>query len=222
MLRRRSTPPLIGFVRLSEFLQQLRCCAYRVSANPLCRYPLTSRRKSGSTLGFPRSHLPPKRNVGRNPLPGLGSLAEFHPYITASEIPNFGVPLAPSEVLCPSAFCQPHRATFLRWVPPHPVVLRPQGFSPSRRFAPYAACWACSIPVPLLGFALRGLIPRTAPYVLSDAGTLTAFAPFENRLGPQGLAHATRSFPWTWGLARLPRRIPPWAFPCEVSRHSRL
>jgi hypothetical protein len=38
-------------------------------------------------------------------------------------------------------------------------LLRPQGFSPSRRFAPFMTCWAYFIPVPLLGFTLRGLAP---------------------------------------------------------------
>jgi hypothetical protein len=36
--------------------------------------------------------------------------------------------------------------------PVPPVKLRPQGFSPSRRFAPLTASRACSIPVPPMGF----------------------------------------------------------------------
>jgi hypothetical protein len=46
-----------------------------------------------------------------------------------------------------------------RRVPPHPVTLRPQGFSPSRRFAPPMTCRPCFMPVPLMGFTLRGLAP---------------------------------------------------------------
>jgi hypothetical protein len=59
--------------------------------------------------------------------------------------------------------------------PNPPVTLRPQGFSPSRRFAPLAASWACSIPGALMGFALRGLCPPLTPYALSSAATLWAY-----------------------------------------------
>lgn len=43
-----------------------------------------------------------------------------------------------------------------------PLRLRPQDFSPSRRFAPPATCRACFIPNPPLGFSLRGMSRCTA------------------------------------------------------------
>ena len=81
-------------------------------------------------------------------------------------------------------------------VPTPPVTLRPQGFSPSRRFAPRATCRAYFIPVPLLGFALRDLHPHVTPYAISDAGSLMGFQPTpKNRPAPPGVRHATRSPP---------------------------
>lgn len=85
--------------------------------------------------------------------------------------------LAPSEVCSPSAFFQPCGATYTRHLPWIPVTLRPRGFSPPRRFAPRATYRACFIPIPLLGFTLRGFYPRAAPYVLSNAGSLMGFRP---------------------------------------------
>jgi hypothetical protein len=32
--------------------------------------------------------------------------------------------------------------------------------------------WACFIPVPLMGLALRGFLPPMVPYALSDAASL--------------------------------------------------
>jgi hypothetical protein len=57
-------------------------------------------------------------------------------------------------------------------------MLRPQGFAPSRRFTPHTTCRAYFIPVPFLGFTLRGLHPRVAPYAVSDAGPLMRFHRF--------------------------------------------
>jgi hypothetical protein len=83
-----------------------------------------------------------------------------------------------------------------------PVTLRPQGFSPSRRFAPHTTCRAYFIPVPLLGFALRGLHPPAAPYAFPDAGSLVGFPPCSEELGPplQGLQHAAGSPPAPTGV----------------------
>jgi hypothetical protein len=44
--------------------------------------------------------------------------------------------------------------------PPLLITLRPQGFSPSRRFAPPATCQAYFILDPSLGFLLRGVSPH--------------------------------------------------------------
>lgn len=54
-------------------------------------------------------------------------------------------------------------------------MLRPQGFSPSRRLAPLATFRAYFIPVPLLGFTLRGFDPPLVLYVLSNAASLGAY-----------------------------------------------
>lgn len=43
--------------------------------------------------------------------------------------------------------------------PNPPVPLHPQGFTPSRCFAPLTAYWAYFIPVPSMGFSLRGFAP---------------------------------------------------------------
>jgi hypothetical protein len=69
-----------------------------------------------------------------------------------------------------------------------PVTLRPQGFSPSRRLAPPTACRACFIPVPLMGFALRGFAPPgAAPYALSNAVTLMRLTLQSRRTSTSGL-----------------------------------
>jgi hypothetical protein len=83
-------------------------------------------------------------------------------------------------------------------------VLRPQGFAPSRRFAPRATSRACSIPVPLLGFAPRGLVPRATPYAVSGAGPLLGFPTCsEEPVRPsRGPAHRTKRAHDTRGLAR--------------------
>lgn len=82
------------------------------------------------------------------------------------------LPTVPSEVLSPTAFSQPHGATDPQRVPNTLVPLRPQGFAPSRRFAPRAISRAYFIPIPILGFTLRGFDPRAVPYALSGAESL--------------------------------------------------
>jgi len=57
-------------------------------------------------------------------------------------------------------------------LPKAPVPLRPQGFAPSRHFAPHTIYQAYFILLPLLGFALRGFAPRAVSYVLSNAASL--------------------------------------------------
>jgi hypothetical protein len=59
----------------------------------------------------------------------------------------------------------------IQGIPGLGLRLRPQGFAPSRRFAPPATCRACFIPVPLMGFTLRGFEPFLAPCSLSAAKT---------------------------------------------------
>lgn len=82
----------------------------------------------------------------------------------------------PFRGLFPYSGSESRGATYPRQDPNPPVTLRPQGFSPSRRLAPLATSWACSIPGALLGFALRGFHPPLTPYVLSDAAPLRAYS----------------------------------------------
>jgi len=121
-------------------------------------------------------------------------------------------PLLP-RFLAPSAFSQPCGATYPRWFPNPPVVLRPQGFAPSRRFAPRSASQACFIPVPLLGFAPRGFVPRATPYAVSGAGPLLGFpTSSEEPVRPsRGSAHRTKLAHDSRGLARSSCRMPPRA-----------
>jgi hypothetical protein len=70
----------------------------------------------------------------------------------------------PSEVWSPTASSRTRGATNLTCgIPCRRLHLRPQGFTPSRRFAPPMACRAYFIPVPLLGLSLRGFEPPLAP-----------------------------------------------------------
>jgi hypothetical protein len=96
-------------------------------------------------------------------------------------------------------------------VPNPPVTLRPQGFAPSRRFAPCAASRASFIPVPLLGFALRGLDPHAVPYAISDAGSLMGFLPRseEHDLPLQGFSTQREARLQIRGLAGLLHSVPP-------------
>jgi hypothetical protein len=83
-------------------------------------------------------------------------------------------PLAPSEVSAPTAFASHEEPHTPGGSQPTGYVAS-TGFSPSRRLAPLATSWACSIPGALMGFALRGLDPPLTPYVLSNAATLRAY-----------------------------------------------
>lgn len=90
-----------------------------------------------------------------------------------------------------------------RWLPRHPVTLRPQGFTPSRRFIPTVTCWAYFIPVPLLGFTLRGLVPvRGAVCPLRHRNPLGVETSISELAPPSRSGTPERSRPSTWGLAR--------------------
>jgi len=99
----------------------------------------------------------------------------------------------------------------LRGVPPHPVSLRPQGFAPSRRLAPPLTCRACFIPIPSLGFSLRGLTPFVAPYALSSAASphdvvglrFPASRPARSPPRLRGI-HATKIPPEPLGFSQVP------------------
>jgi hypothetical protein len=111
----------------------------------------------------------------------------------------------PSEVWSPTAFSRTRGATivFLTCgIPSHRLRLRPQGFAPSRRFAPPMACRACFIPVPLLGLTLRGFQPLLAPCSFSDCQDPQGFnrrplphasrLPFTEVIGNRAAAAGTR------------------------------
>ena len=78
------------------------------------------------------------------------------------------------------------------------VMLRPQGFAPSRRFAPRVISRAYFIPVPLLGFTLRGIPPSATPYALSDTATFMGFP-----LNFEKLRRVSSSNAPLQGMARL-------------------
>jgi hypothetical protein len=177
--RRRSAPPLIGFVCLSESCRATAMSRPLVCVNPLCRYPHTvPKHRTGPALRPHAAALP--RNSQAT---GRSSHRLWLPYrVSPMHHRDRDLLLAqqtrvrPFRGLVPLSVLPIERSHLPPAVSNPPVTLRPQGFSPSRRFAPRAICWACFIPVPLLGFSLRGLIPCLPPYVLSDAAPLLRFA----------------------------------------------
>jgi hypothetical protein len=95
------------------------------------------------------------------------------------------------------------------------VPLRPQGFTPSRRFAPHTIFRAYFIPIPLMGFTLRGFAPRAVPHALSDAESLriSETASLEDRSpSVQGLTHRPEPKPPVLGISQDTTLVPPWAF----------
>jgi hypothetical protein len=186
--RRRAAPPLIGFVCLTESFERPRCHAYWVSVSPLCRYlSLLNRstRRTDSPLRFP--HRRPCRDLStaEYPLPGFGSLSEYHPCITAKQavIPEDRA-VSPLPRFLPLQRLSATRSHLPPPVPIPPVKLRPQGFSPSRRFAPLG--WPSGLVSSQYrswGFTLRGFSPRPVPYVLSNAVPLYGFLLDQKRRG---------------------------------------
>jgi hypothetical protein len=150
-------------------------------AQSLRRYPLTKETEISIApkLDIEAATRPPRPTTNVvGPIPSRAStpLSECYRYATtvvrpcerfctsmALSLSDQKLPTVPSEVLSPSAFSQPRGATELQRVPNTLVPLRPQGFAPSRRFAPHAISRACFIPIPLLGFSLRGFAPRAVP-----------------------------------------------------------
>jgi hypothetical protein len=107
--------------------------------------------------------------------------------------------------LVPFSVCRPGGATTSGGTHP-PVWLRPQGFSPSRRFAPRLASPGLFHPGSALGVSvLRGFPPPTSPYVLSHAGpsrgvcTVTFVA-----AAPSGVLHVAGSASEGPGIGRIP------------------
>lgn len=78
------------------------------------------------------------------------------------------------------------------------VTLRPQVFSPSRRFAPQPDFWVYFAPVPLLGFALQGFTPHPVPLALPSLASFLTFnfptemeSPAPSRLNTQSRSRPT-------------------------------
>jgi hypothetical protein len=107
--------------------------------------------------------------------------------------------MPPSEVSFPSAFAaiRSHRSRTLShgYVPLHPWV-----FSTLRCFAPQTAFRVYFTPVPLLGFAPRGFVPRHVPFAFSGPASLMTFnMPTEVSMPRlQGFLHVTKRARMLW------------------------
>jgi hypothetical protein len=111
----------------------------------------------------------------------------------------------------------------------HPVTLRPQGFAPSRRFAPTTVCRAYSIPIPLMGFPFEALIRRRRR-TFSRTPNPSGLTSRSSVLRSREKASLRMSRPTVRGCARRPQplvgpefssgdppAVPPWASASEVS-----
>lgn len=154
-----------------------------------------------STLRPPRRRPSVARLNRGYPLAGFGSLSEYHQYVTAiCRCFASATDTRPFQGLLPFSVFPAAKSHLPPVDPNQPVTLRPRDFSPPRRFAPFVTCRAYSIPVPLLGFTLRGFAPSTVPYALSSAVPLRAFTlVWPNKSLPSRSSHTVkRSVP---GLA---------------------
>jgi len=90
-------------------------------------------------------------------------------------------------------------------LPISPVMLHPQGFSPSRRFAPLTTFRTCFIPVPLVGFDPSRLI-----FSPSAVRPLERRAPrgfslhLIEEVAPPGTHTPGKTHRWDWCLASIP------------------
>jgi hypothetical protein len=160
--------------------------------------------------------------AGGNPLSGLGSTyrvsaphhRERRPNHTAKDIVTDGITSRPIRGLFPFSVFPTTESNLPPANPNPPVMLRPQGFAPSRRLAPPAACRAYFIPVPLLGFPFEALIPpiRRTPSRAPrpSRGLHPKSHDFESP--PQGSSTNQRSHPPARGLDASNEQLPPWVF----------
>jgi hypothetical protein len=158
----------MGLACLSEYSSDDVTVPIGLARVPLCRYlrPKTEALggKLDSEVFTPLPFLALARAPG-DPLTGLASLQSITN--TTPHVGCFHSAQAPEQKLLTCSFrgsvpfsVLPAMGSHItRRVPPHPVKLRPQGFAPSRRFAPPMTCQAYSILVPLMGFTLQGLAP---------------------------------------------------------------
>jgi hypothetical protein len=176
-------PPLMGLACLPEFYQRRRLHAYWVSVGPPCRSPTrdpkTPRRLDPEDQGgFARFRLARKRDG--NPLTGFSFPSEYYRCAPQHAPQKAEASLAatlPLPRFVPLQRFSSHKEQLPRRVPTHPVVFRPQGFSPSRRLAPLVTYRAYFISNPPMGFALQGFPPPASPYALSNAAPLLWFFP---------------------------------------------
>lgn len=157
---------------------------------PLCRWAESC---AGALIGVDFEVLTPSPPTNSNELAGIPPQASTplqsftrvprRPTISQAGEPTSKSLPAPSEVSLPFSVFPAVQSHLAPAGPNPPVTLRPQGFSPSRRFAPRTTCRAYFIPVPLLGFTPRGLVPRATPYAVSSAGPLLGFPPVSEEPG---------------------------------------
>jgi len=189
--RHRNAPPLLRLVCLPRFLPSddaftpigLACAPYAVSR---CSVPKHHRRRLWGPHAVALHHI---FRWGGYSSSGFNSSPEFHPCTAAVIGFPAGEPADKRVVRSFRGFSPlqrfPSRAEppIPGGFPTHRFVLRPQGFAPSRRFAPRSASRACFIPVPLLGFGssrlfsardavrrFRRRAPPGVPYLLRRAG----------------------------------------------------
>jgi len=160
-----------------------------------------------------RPHRSPSRHsrVSEVPLSGLGSPAQFHRLHTARS-GGTEMPTRPCSVRgsFPYSVLPVARSHLAPADPCPPVRLRPQGFAPSRRFAPPTTCRACFIPVPLLGFPFEACSPpgavrsleRRTPQVFGEA--------LADRASPSGIEHTGQILPAGLGFSQVTASLPPW------------
>jgi len=186
---RQSASPLVGFVCLSESYDDGAAAPIGLAQDPLCRYRVgIPKYPSGSTLRYPPHRRPcicedtglilpqayrpsrvsPMRHHDCRPKT-LSFLPRFCPL---RRFPSRGEPLGSGKRPC------------------LPVVLRPQGFAPSRRLAPATTCRAYFIPVPSMGFpygVFASLKCRTSSRTPPPSRRWLAAS---SSLRPQGLVHS--------------------------------
>jgi hypothetical protein len=149
------------------------------SSSAVCRLESPGGISTNPALEFSRHRAGCHLTITDPTFHRLGPLSKVSPIRLAA-------PLAVAFTFKERSLCSRWRSTFRGFVPFNvfpaigssilaatfrccPLRLRPQSFSLSRRLAPPIAYWACFIPIPLLEFTLRGLIPTALPYAVSRA-----------------------------------------------------
>lgn len=179
-------------------------------------------RRSDFEASTPRP-IPTLESVGSSPLRlGLSCTVSPASHRMAVTAPKCRPNHAPSEVSSPAAFCQSRGATKPQQDPNPLVPLRPQGFTPSRRFAPLATCRACFIPVPLLGLPFEACSPHGAVRPLERRTPQVFGEVLPDSASPSGIeAHRVDPARGFQGLAGEPRRCLHGFVPSKASYDDR-